>query len=423
MRSASTILFKKCWAQMVKTITEHPVAWLNAELGIGQANWDHAECLALGQTQMHRLFPTIALVSEKSSDFSYSSESCLNLDELAWPDPLRPARLIDTNTFLNRRLFNDGLIVLQGRQCIHESYRNGFTAKDRHVIHSCTKSFCSFLIAQAVAEGKLDPYAPIQQYVSELQSIAAWEGVTLEHVWDMQAGILYSEDYSDPDAHYWSYAKAAGYYPAGKDEAIGIRAWVSRHLTERQTAPGTAFLYNSTLTNILGMALETVYGQSLGELFEQRLYRHCGAEQDAWFNTDREGFPIVEGQLNLTLKDFAKLAYPLINKGKSLSGVELVPSSFISSLVKVDQRQQAIYQANETDMVFSKGQYQKQFWVLEPETQCFTMLGIHGQFAWCDLQHQILIVGVGSYPRQDGTLMMTTLRQLWHTIRDKIIQS
>ena len=408
---------------MVKKVSGQSEAWLNTEFGIGQVNWDQAECLALSQTEMHRLFPTIALGSEQPCHFLPPSESALNLDSLSWSDPLRPSRFIDTDTFLNRRLFNDGLIILQGDQCLHESYRNGFTAKDRHVIHSCTKSFCSFLIAQAVEEGKLDPSAPIRRYVPELQSLDAWEGVTLEHVWDMQAGILYSEDYSDPDAHYWSYARAAGYYPAEEDQAIGIRAWVKRYLTERQYAPGTAFVYNSTLTNILGMALETVYGQPLADLFEQRLYRHCGAEQDALFNTDKDGFPIVEGQLNLTLKDFAKLAYPLINKGKSLSGVELVPSSFIEGLVKVDQRQQAIYQAHEVDAVFSKGQYQKQFWVLESEAQCFTMLGIHGQFAWCDLQHQILIVGVSSYPRQDGRLMMATLKQLWHTLRDHIIRS
>jgi len=406
---------------MVKKITDQPITWLNTEFGIGQVNWDQPECLALGQTEMHQLFPTVALSSESSISFKNDSNNILPLDDVLWPDPLRPSRTIDTNTFLNRRLFNDGLIVLKGNTLLHESYRNGFTPNDRHVIHSCTKSMCSFLVAQAVKEGKLNPASPIQEYVTELRGISAWDGVTLEHVWDMQAGILYSEDYTDPNAHYWSYAKAAGYYPADENEAIGIRAWVTHHLTERQYTPGTAFVYNSTLTNILGMALETVYQQPLAELFESRLYKTSGAEHEAWFNTDKDGFPITEGQLNLTLMDFAKLAYPLINNGRNLSGEYVIPEAFIKSLVQPSKMQKSIYQAHVEDPIFKQGQYQKQFWMLEPESQCFTMLGIHGQFAWCDLQNQLLIVGVGSFPRQDGPLMMATLKQLWHTIRRQLI--
>ena len=49
------------------------------------------------------------------------------------------------------------------------------------------------------------------------------------------------------------------------------------------------------------------------------------------------------------------------------------------------------------------------------------MLGIHGQFAWFDLSLNLMIVGMGSYPVQDGALMMKSLDTLWQGIVQNIV--
>jgi len=218
-----------------------------------------------------------------------------------------------------------------------------------------------------------------------------------------------------------SYARAAGYYPPRKgEEAIGAKAWAIKHLDTRIHEPGTAFVYNSCLANILGMVLEQVYGKGLAEIFETKLFQHVGCEASGYFNTDPQGFPITEGQLNLRLRDFARLASFIINKGKNSKEEQVIPADFISNLVKPCMANQKAYQAAVKDTIFPKGQYKNQFWITDPQQQQFTMLGIHGQFAWFDLKRDLMIVGMGSYPVQDGNLLVKSLNTLWQGIANKL---
>ena len=55
-------------------------------------------------------------------------------------------------------------------------------------------------------------------------------------------------------------------------------------------------------------------------------------------------------------------------------------------------------------------------WVLNPEEQQFSMLGIHGQFAWYDLKRELMLVGVGSFPQQSGQLLMRSMKTLWEGV-------
>ena len=404
---------------MVKKITDKPTYIVNSELNIGQSNWDHPDHLAIGQRKMENLFPTVAIEAGQSSPLRFDQP--LNTSDVVCTDPLDTSRTLSFDDFLNRRLYNDALMIVHKGNVIHESYRNGMQQNDRHVIHSCTKSLCSMIAAMAVEEGKLNPNDLVSQYIPEFKAVTAWNEVTVQNVWDMQAGIEYSEDYTQPDADYWSYARAAGYYPPlNGEQPIGARAWAIKHLNQQNYPPGSAFVYNSTLTNVLGMVLENIYGKNLAQLFESKLYQPCGAESDGYFNTDSQGFPITEGQFNITLRDFARLAYPIVNNGKTLNGNTLVPSWFIEETISESNQDKLIYQAHVSDTVFTSGQYKNKFWVLEPEERRFTMLGIHGQFAWFDLEKDLMVVGMGSYPKQDGPLMMTTLKILWHTIAEHV---
>jgi len=405
----------------MRVVIDSPEYVISDELGIDQTNWDAPAHLAAGQLSMHRLFKTVALQpGTQTSPLSYSRQP-LAIETMQFDDPLMPGRQISGEQLLNRRIFNDALLVMHRGEVVHESYRNGMTADDRHVIHSCTKSLCAMLVAIAMDEGKLDPSEEISHYVIEFQHRDEWTGVTLQHVLDMCAGIEYSEDYTDPEAHYWQYARAAGYYPPLLGEtAIGAKAWVIANLNKRIHTPGSIFSYNSCLTIVIGMALESVYQRSLAELFETLLYRRIGAEHEAWFNTDPQGFPIVEGQLNLCLRDFARWASLMAHGGKNLSGEQVLPENFIAEVVTVNSDAQKAFHAGNRDHLFPQGQYKNQYWVLDPGQQQFSMLGIHGQFAWFDLERELMLVGVGSFPQQDGDLMMRALNTLWQGVTSQL---
>jgi CubicO group peptidase (beta-lactamase class C family) len=405
----------------MKIVTASPSYIIDKELNIGQDNWDAPEHLALGQISMEKLFKTVALEPNRKALELPLAEKSLELESMSFADPLMKGRTISAEQLLNRRIYNDGLLIMHRGKLVHESYRNGMTATDRHVIHSCTKSLCSIIVHMAIEESLIVPENEINTYLNKFKAHQAWDGVTVQHVLDMQAGIDYSEKYADPQAHYWQYARAAGYYPTlDGEDAIGAKAWAYENLTVRKDIPGTRFVYNSTLTNLLGMVLENVYQKNLAKIFETKLYQKIGAESEAYFNTDNQGFPIIEGQFNCRLRDFARLAFLMINQGKNLADEQLISPKFIDSVVKVDPGAQQAYQASNRDSTFSNSQYKNQFWAFNPDLKQFSMLGIHGQFAWYDLNRELMMVGVGSYPVQDGKLMMQALGTLWQTVSQSL---
>lgn len=402
---------------MVRVVTENPATDIAENTGIGQRNWDDPDHLALAQLRMSTLFKTVALdPKEPASELLHASPR-LDVPAMLFPDPLISGRQLTGEQLLNRRIFNDGLLIMQHGKIVHESYRNGMCAEDHHVIHSCTKSLCAMLVLQAMAQGMFKSADLVGQLLNEFDALPAWSGVTVQHLLDMQAGIYYSEDYQDPGADYWSYARAAGYYPPLVGEtAIGVKAWMVKNLVKRAQLPGRQFSYNSCLTNVLGMILERVYCRPLAEIFEQQLYQKVGPEAAALFNTDPQGFPITEGQLNLRLRDFARVAALVLRDGRNLSGEQVVPAGVFNAIAQPNIQARQAYQAGPDDPVFPLAHYKNQFWVLEPEQSRFCMLGIHGQFSWFDLRQSLMIVGVGSYPKQDGPQMMRSLKTLWHGV-------
>ncbi|WP_237444286.1 serine hydrolase domain-containing protein [Sinobacterium norvegicum] len=404
---------------MVKTVNNSPRFQLHETLDIGHSNWDKSEYLIASQSQMVEIFKTLAVEpGGEVADFSVATKPW-PVEGMIFADPLLSGRQISGEQLLNRRLFNDGLMVVHRGQLVHQSYRNGMVADDRHVIHSCSKSLCAMMVAIAEEEGLLQLGRRVIEYLPAFSQHAVWQDVTVQHLLDMQAGILYSEDYSSADAHYWSYTRSAGYYPpTEKDRAIGVQQWMLENLVEAQYPAGEAFVYNSCLTNVLAMILEAIYQRSFAELFELKLYRHIGAEKAAWLNTDSKGFTIIEGQINLSLQDFCRVALLTLNKGVNYRGEQIVPACFFDDLVVSDASLKKAYQAHDQDTLFPSGQYHNQFWVLEPEQQRYSMIGIHGQFAWVDQSRQLLVVGQGSYPHQDSALMMKTLKTLWHGLAD-----
>ena len=89
-------------------------------------------------------------------------------------------------------------------------------------------------------------------------------------------------------------------------------AFVATELTRADELPG---LSRSTTgptspTSCLSRSRMSTASPAV-DLYEDRIYRHLGAERPALVNLDPAGNPIVEGQVNLTLRDFVRWGYLL----------------------------------------------------------------------------------------------------------------
>ena len=228
-----------------------------AAVGYDGRSWDAPVGLARGQiTTGERMRSAELETRTAAAEIPWGER--LDLESVAFVDPLT-GRAMTGGQFLDRRLCTDALAVVKDGRLVYETYRNGMVETDRHVVHSCTKTLTSMLVGIAVDEGRVDVAAPISEYVEELRPLAAWDGVTVQHVLDMAAGLDVEEHYELPDSMYWRYAAAVDWYE--QDEpGEGALAFVVRELTRRADEPGSRFNYASYLTNLLPIAVQRAFG-------------------------------------------------------------------------------------------------------------------------------------------------------------------
>ena len=383
-------------------------------LGYDGTTWDRPWHLARGQITTAERMPSVEL-DPGEVPTSIQPGPDLAVGELTFTDPLT-GRAMSGDQFLDRRLYTDALAVVQDGRLVHESYRNGMTESDRHVAHSCSKTLTTMMVGIAIEEGRLDRSRPIGEYVPELAQIPAWDPVTLEHVLDMATGLDLEEDYERPDSMYWRYADAVGYYTGPSPGQVGALAFAIDELRKAVEPPGVRFNYGSYLTNLLPIAVANVYGVPAVDLYEDRIYRHLGAERPALVNVDSVGNPIVEGQVNLTLRDFVRWGYLLADEGRSLAGEQVIPARWVDDTYAPSPERAAAFARGDSADAFPGAEYHNQTWVLEPG-RVVSMLGIHGQFCWIDRATRTMIVGFSSYPVQTHALLGATLAELWTTVR------
>lgn len=383
-------------------------------LGYTDRTWDRPGNLPRGQlTTAERMRSAELDPGDRPVELPTGEQ--LDVDALVLTDPLTGRPMLG-RTLLDRRLHNDALAVFHRGALVHESYRDVLTPTDRHVVHSCSKTLTTMMVGIAVEEGRLDPAMPVGQAVPALADLPAWQPVTLQHVLDMSAGIDGEEHYERPDSMYWRYADAVGYYGGPPQRQAGALAFLRTELTRQVHEPGTVFTYLSYLTNILPMALQHAYGRPAEQLYEERIYRLLGAEQPALVNLESTGLPVVEGQVNLTLRDFLRWGHLLLAQGRSLDGRQVVPADWVDQAFTGSEQRAAAFAAGGYAEHFGGGQYHNQVWQLEPG-RISGMLGIHGQFCWVDRREQLMIVGLSSYPDQTSELLTATLTTLWEGIR------
>ena len=383
-----------------------------ADLGYDARTWDRPAHLSRGQLTTTERMPSAVLGSgEVVHEIPRGAQ--LDLDAVAWTDPLS-GRGMTADQFLDRRMFSDALLVVHRGRIVHESYRNAMRPCDHHIVHSCSKTLTTMAVGAAVDEGRLDPGLRMQELLTELAPLHAWNEVTLQHVLDMAAGLDTEEHYEDPHSMYWRYADAVGYYSGSAAEQVGALEFVRRELVRPSEPPGTRFNYASYLTNLLPIVLERAYGIPAAQLYGQ-LYARIGAERDAILNLDPAGAPIVEGHLNVTLRDIARGADPMINEGRSFGGNVVVPAQWVEETFRHDDARARAFEKGDYSEAFPGAQYHNQAWVLEPE-RVAAMLGIHGQFAYLDRGDDLMIIGFASFPEQAGSLFVAVLRQLWERI-------
>ncbi|MDC3372619.1 beta-lactamase family protein [Gammaproteobacteria bacterium] len=245
---------------------------------------------------------------------------------------------------------SDGLIVLHKGDLLYESYWQGNSKDTNHISWSVAKSFLSALIGIAYHDGLIeDLNDPITKYLKDFIG-TGYENVPIRDILQMSSGVVFNEDYADPNSDINKFARAVAEGTSMRDFAKTLR---------NGKVPGTFNHYVSIDTQMLGMLLEEVTGKRLAQSLHEKIWTKIGMENDAYYMVDDTGMEWALGGLNATLRDYAKFGLLYLNKG-NWEGQQVVPEEWVNASHVADQPH---LQPGKNDLSSNDWGYGYQWWI------------------------------------------------------------
>ncbi|MET0676636.1 MAG: serine hydrolase [Bradyrhizobium sp.] len=289
--------------------------------------------------------------------------------------------------------YADGIAVLHRGRLIYERYFGALQPHQPHIGMSVTKSFTGTLAGILVAEGRIDPQAPITDYVPELKA-SAFGDARVHEAMDMTTGLAYTEVYTDRNSDVWKLRRANGMMPIepGYDGADNIFDFLCAQ--KKQGEHGQVFAYKTVNSDVLAFICRRAGGKTLSDLLSDRIWSPMGAEEDAYYHVDRNGSESGGGGLSTTLRDLARFGETIRNHGR-FNGRQIVPSSFVEEVARGGDPAK-FKPAGYTTL--PGGSYRHQWWHSHNAHGAFMARGVHGQGIYIDPKAEMVIARYASHP-------------------------
>ena len=289
--------------------------------------------------------------------------------------------------------YTDGIVVLHRGNKVYERYFGALQAERPHACFSITKSYAATLAATLVYEGVLSEDKLVSYYLPEMAS-TAFQDATLRQVLDMQVGVDYSEDYSDPRASFWAYARAGGLRPRGANYAGPTSFYDYLVTLERQGTHGTAFAYKTINTEVLCWVMQRVTGVSLANRLSERIWSPLGCEEDGYLIVDSIGVPMGGAGLSATVRDVARFG-ELMRCAGSWNGRQVIPEAVVGGIRRGSDPDKFALAGYDLLRGYS---YRDMWWVSHNPLGVYEARGIHGQRLYIAPQAEVVIARFASHP-------------------------
>lgn len=160
---------------------------------------------------------------------------------------------------------------------ISDTGTNAPMTTDMHTrIGSITKTFTGTLLLQLAAQGKLSLDDPIEKYVPDVPN---GERVTLRLLSNMTSGVAsytFNKEFDEK-----LFGNTATIFTPTELVAYGV---AKSPLFE----PGAKYNYSNTNLVLLGLVIEKVAGQPVGDLFQKEIIDPLGLRNTVWPNTSTD---------------------------------------------------------------------------------------------------------------------------------------
>lgn len=312
--------------------------------------------------------------------------------------------------------YTDGIVVLHKGRIVYERYFGALRADGQHMAHSVTKSFFGTIGAMLVAEGKIDENAKVSAYLPELKD-TAFSDATIRQLLDMTTGLQFSENYADPKAEIWNYARAGNVLPRPPGYAGPQSFYEFLATVKREGNHGEAFGYKTINTDALGWVIARVTGKSVGANLQERIWSKLGAEQDANVSIDSMGTEFAGGGLSTGLRDLARFGEMMRNGGR-FNGQQVVPQAVIDDILRGGDKAHLAKAGYTTLPGWS---YRNMWWVTHNDHGAYSARGIHGQLVYIDPKAEMVIARYASHPLAANARLDPTSLPAYHALARHLI--
>jgi CubicO group peptidase (beta-lactamase class C family) len=288
--------------------------------------------------------------------------------------------------------YTDGIIVLHRGVRVYERYFGALHARRPHSCFSITKSYAATLAATLIHERALDESRVVSYYLPEMAA-TAYQDATLRQVLDMQVGVDYSEDYADPQAHIWKYARAGGLRARGDD--AGPSNYYEYLVTLRKAGDhGAAFEYKTVNTEVLCWVMKRVTGMALADMLSERIWSRIGCEEDGYLAVDSIGVAMGGGGLSATLRDLCRFGELMRCEG-AWARKQVIPAEVVADIRRGSDPARF---AKAGYTLLPGYSYRNMWWLSHNPLGVFEGRGIHGQRLYIAPQAELVVARFCSHP-------------------------
>lgn len=355
---------------MIKKILLFVVAVLLVTLGLTFTNrFAHLKNFATWGVHTihdHKTHP-VRVVENGDAPQAWTFDSAYNQKQI----PQEFMTIIDSND-------THAFLVIQDGKLIYEKYWDGYDSAKISGSFSAAKSIISLLIGIAVDEGKIKSVEePAGNYLPHFKTNGL-DKVRIKDLLTMSSGTNYNES----DKSYFS-MNAYGYY--GDDEEYMVS------MMEKKEAPGVYWQYRSGDTQVLGLIVEKVFGQSISALVSERFMRPMGANADALWLLDGAGkHEKAFCCFNAVARDYAKFGQLVLNKGK-WNGKQIVSEQYIAEATTPAT---SLKDRSENDQPVDF--YGYQYWMVNHSgVNAIAQNGLFGQYVYIIPEKNAVVVRLG----------------------------
>jgi CubicO group peptidase (beta-lactamase class C family) len=274
-------------------------------------------------------------------------------------------------------------LIAKDDEILFERYQYARTDRDRFVSQSMVKSIIGLLIGIAVAEGAIKSVdGTAEAYVPGFKG-TEYGRTPIRDLLHMSSGVDFGEtrDGGRDLNRLWRGMGIA--FPATK---IGTVDSIVQ-FNQRIAPAGTRFYYASIEPDVLAMVLQNAVRKSASDYLREKVWEPIGAEADARWLMDAEGFELGHFGFKAVLRDYARIGRLLAHDG-AWEGKQIVPAQWMIDATTVRASDAYLLPGTATE----KFGYGYLLWLFPGERRQFALLGYKGQYVCVDPVSKLVMV-------------------------------